>query len=82
MEDKYMYSEALCKLTVSMVHAGTCMLQWVLVIQYFEHGNALKLHVSDEMCFDFYLSHVWQSRVEIEHYSVAYFDRIAAFEAL
>ena len=26
--------------------------------------------------------HVWQSRVEIEHYSVAYFDRIAAFEAL
>ena len=52
------------------------------MIQYFEHGNALKLHVSDEMCFDFYLSHVWQSRVEIEHYSVAYFNRIAAFEAL
>ena len=26
--------------------------------------------------------HMWQSRVEIEHYSVAYFDRIAAFEAL
>ena len=26
--------------------------------------------------------HVWQSRVEIEHYSVAYFARIAAFEAL
>ena len=25
---------------------------------------------------------MWQSRVEIEHYSVAYFDRIAAFEAL
>jgi len=25
---------------------------------------------------------LWQSRVEIEHYSVAYFDRIAAFEAL
>ena len=24
---------------------------------------------------------VWQSRVEIEGYSVAYFDRIAAFEA-
>ena len=37
--------------------------------------------------FDFYpgLPHVmqmWQSRVEIEHYSVAYFNRIAAFEAL
>ena len=25
---------------------------------------------------------MWQSRVEIEHYSIAYFDRIAAFEAL
>ena len=25
--------------------------------------------------------YVWQSRVEIEGYSVAYFDRIAAFEA-
>ena len=24
---------------------------------------------------------MWQSRVEIEGYSVAYFDRIAAFEA-
>ena len=29
----------------------------------------------------FYI-HVWQSRVEIEHYSVAYYDRITAFEAL
>ena len=28
------------------------------------------------------LCYMWQSRVEIEHYSVAYFDRIAAFEAL
>ena len=26
--------------------------------------------------------HLWQSRVEIEHYSVAYFYRITAFEAL
>ena len=26
--------------------------------------------------------YVWQSRVEIEDYSVAYFDRIAAFEVL
>ena len=25
---------------------------------------------------------MWQSQVEIEHYSVAYFARIAAFEAL
>ena len=26
--------------------------------------------------------HMWQSRVEIEHYSIAYFERITAFEAL
>ena len=26
--------------------------------------------------------YMWQSRVEIEHYSVAYFERITAFEAL
>ena len=26
--------------------------------------------------------YMWQSRVEIEHNSVAYFDHIAAFEAL
>ena len=26
--------------------------------------------------------HMWQSRVEIEHCSVAYFDHITAFEAL
>ena len=29
-----------------------------------------------------YVINMWQSRVEIEHYSVAYFDRITAFEAL
>ena len=26
--------------------------------------------------------YMWQSQVEIEHYSVAYFARIASFEAL
>ena len=25
---------------------------------------------------------MWQSRVEIEHYSVAYFDRVTAFKVL
>jgi len=25
---------------------------------------------------------MWQSRVEIKHYSIAYFDHITAFEAL
>ena len=28
-----------------------------------------------------YIKHMWQSCVEIEGYSVAYFDRIADFEA-
>ena len=27
-------------------------------------------------------TYMWQSRVEIEHYFVAYFDRSTAFEAL
>ena len=26
--------------------------------------------------------YIWQSRVEIKHYSVVYFDRITTFEAL
>ena len=26
--------------------------------------------------------HMWQSRVEIEHYSIAYFDRVTMFKAL
>ena len=29
-----------------------------------------------------FVSQLWQSRVEIKHYSVAYFDRITAFEGL
>ena len=24
--------------------------------------------------------HMWQSRVKIEHYSIAYFDRVATFK--
>ena len=28
------------------------------------------------------ISNMWQSQVEIEHYSVAYFDRITTFEVL
>jgi len=26
--------------------------------------------------------YMWQSQVEIKHYSIAYFDRITVFEAL
>ena len=39
----------------------------------------IKIHKQNNQIF--YI-HVWQSRVEIEHYSVAYYDRITAFEAL
>ena len=48
----------------------------------FECGKAIEIW--NGIMFDFYpgLPHMWQSRVEIKHYSVAYFDRIAAFEAL
>ena len=27
-------------------------------------------------------AYIWQSQVEIEHYYIAYFDRITAFEVL
>jgi len=29
-----------------------------------------------------FIKYMWQSRVEIEHYSVAYFDHGTAFEVL
>ena len=37
-------------------------------------SNCMYIHMSN--------SHMWQSRVEIEGYSVAYFDRIDVFKAL
>ena len=43
----------------------------------------LHAHVSIYYCVYIYMYvYVWQSRVEIERYSVAYFDRITVFEAL
>jgi len=41
----------------------------------FTHNAAVRTALQMEL-------HMWQSQVEIEHYSVAYFTRIAAFEAL
>ena len=46
----------------------------------FEHGNAIEL--CDGIITFTWDCHMWQSCVEIEDYSIAYFDRIAAFEAL
>ena len=45
----------------------------IVQTKYFILGE-LKIDQSD--------SYMWQSRVEIEHYSIAYFDCITAFEAL
>ena len=47
---------------------------------HFKDGDYLTAASDDQGNED--SSHMWQSRVEIEHYSIAYFDRIAAFEAL
>ena len=48
------------------------------------HTHSIILHTGLRLQFIHQVSslHVWQSRVEIEGYSVAYFDRIAVFEAL
>ena len=52
------------------------------VLQRVELNDALEIR--NGIIFDFYsgLPHIymWQSRAEIEGYSVAYFDRIAVFE--
>ena len=42
----------------------------------------LEIDVADVEFRDTVIANVWQSRVEIEHYSVAYFDRVTAFKAL
>ena len=34
------------------------------------------------MLINVYRIHVWQSRIEIEYYSVAYFERITEFDML
>ena len=50
-----------------------CERKWVLL--------TLSKSYFVRMAFIRYL-HMWQSRVEIKHYSVAYFDHVTVFEAL
>ena len=54
--------------------------------QYSLHQMALSVVAMSVQCMHVQLElsnqYMWQSRVNIEHYSVAYFDRIAVFEAL
>ena len=47
-------------------------LKWV---SFFYLHN--KLHHLLDLCL-----HTWQSRIEIEYYSIAYFERITGFDAL
>ena len=45
------------------------------------HGSALHMHMTEQVAIAFYM-HMWQSWVEMEHYSTVYFDHITAFKAL
>ena len=47
-----------------------------LYLKMYEQTKANRKYTSEDLCY------MWQSRVEIEHYSVAYFEHITAFEAL
>ena len=42
----------------------------------------IQLDIYMEIITRIYTSCMWQSRVEIEHYSIVYFDHITPFEAL
>ena len=60
-----------------------CERTWVLLHVTLWENMALTLSKSNfvRMAFIPYL-HMWQSQVEIKHYSVAYFDHVTVFEAL
>ena len=45
------------------------------------HIRLLLETAADHQVFTYSTDNLWQSRVEIEGYSVTYFDRITAFEA-
>ena len=59
-------------------------LKWRLVV--FQSWYPCKLQfwceLSQRISVGIYRNNMWQSQVEIEHYSVAYFNCITAFEAL
>ena len=60
------------------------------------HQQSIKVHSCDKLFqslthFSYglnlvsatqHIQHMWQSQIEIEYYSVAYFERIAEFDAL
>ena len=68
--------------------SGLSELSWVSAVQgcpagfhcTFENVPDLSHKLQTVVSSDKYEVYMWQSRAEIEGYSVAYFDRIAAFE--
>ena len=64
---------------VSVLHSGTLQRDWLT--RFWVKG--LRCNQCKVCKFLFTLvRHMWQSHVEIEDYSIAYFDYIAAFKAL
>ena len=66
----------LCISTIVISIRNTAFVRCREVVRFSE-GPLLEVRLYIVM----YPTYVWQSRVEIEGYSVAYFDRIAAFKA-
>ena len=75
---------------LTILHTNTCneginihrYMHCVSMCKYSEmlqHQLAKWNNILCQLC---YRKYVWQSRVEIKHYSVAYLDRITVFEAL
>ena len=66
----------------------SCSLLPVPVLDHLQYAKtAVKLlrlaskMTLQQLCIYIYIC-MWQSQVEIKHYSVAYFDRVTAFEVL
>ena len=83
-----LYSEGYCPTIIVPEVVLTILLPSQANLRYRELNDALE-NVQEKLrdarvryCVCVLKLHMWQSRVESEHYSVAYFDRIAAFEAL
>ena len=51
----------------------------VLVIPAWKFRNTLQMWYCSRNFFETYM---WQSRIEIEYYFIAYFERITEFDAL
>ena len=64
---------------IAFCSQGDNVLDATSLVSYLDEWLKLKLQ-SGKVCF--FKIYMWQSWVETEHYSVAYFAQIASFEAL